>query len=161
MTRRLTAAQALDLHAHVHKLLSRSHARAAEMVRRGEHAARDGFPASSMGGAGSSGTAPRPTEQTALAPPMEDRTGEHIAEWERVLKRMAADARLLDGLSAKVMEVEAGERGRQSTLRACANPSCGVAVLGPLRRGRCEACAKYLNRTGMDRPSELAHGEAS
>lgn len=155
MTRRLSAKQVREMHADIAKLVGRSDARAVEMVRRGEHEAADGFPSSSMGGGSSSGIVSRPTEKSALAQPMADPTGDYIAEWEKTLQRMAEDARRLDGLSATVMAIEAGERGRQSTMRQCANPACAIDVLGALRRGRCNACRMYLDRTGMDAPPDV------
>jgi len=114
-----------------------------ELIRRGAHVARDGFPASSGGGNGGGTDISRPTENTAVAPPAHDPTGDDIRE---ILENQEQIWRLSlrnGNLCARVMQAEESKGLRISTLDEC--KACHRTVAGTDKdrikgAGYCAAC---------------------
>ena len=121
-----------------------------ELMRRSEHEARDGYPASSIGGGSGSTAINRPTENAALAPPLPDPIRSHVKRVVALLGQTSRNATSLNGLRIIVLDV--GEAQPRS-IETCGN--CRDIESRRLRDERCWACFEYRRRTGRERPAEL------
>lgn len=131
----------------------------AEIMRRGHHSARDGYPSGSRDGGRSTET-PDPTYGAATAPPMTDHVARSIDDLIRLLDEVRKRVQVMRNLRLRIFEVEESERGRQNDIPNCANLWCGGSLhdQGPTGRGiagRCETCYEYRRVNNADRSREL------
>lgn len=141
--------------------LARIRLHSADLLRRRQHdAGRDGFPASAVGGGGSSGTPSSSTETAALAAPMADPVARYIDD---LLSDVSQVDKLLQHASnclANVRQIDQEQRGRQSTVESCEACESPISGIGDDRRrnGFCPACYKsWLRwRPGAEDPTARA-----
>lgn len=169
MTRKATTKQLITQLQYTEAVIGRMLRDLEEMTRRGQHAARDGYPSSSMGGDGGGTEISRPTEVTALSPPPEDRVLLWINSAIAIVEDMNKKAPLLDGYRQSVMGVGVNERERQNSIPICANPWCGEPTISDksprAKRGLCWSCYqrnyREYQRTGDWRNIPPGEQEAS
>ena len=136
-----------------------------ELLRRSRFKARDGFPASSGGGSGSSSEISNPTANAAIADAPWDKTGDMIVSYFLGLKTFAMEAQRLDNLRNEVMKAEVIKHVHVNEIPDCVNPVCQKPLTGegPDGRGiagRCNNCYKYRRtHNGEDRPRDLVEAE--
>jgi hypothetical protein len=133
-----------------------------ELIRRGAHVARDGYPASSMGGNGGSTDISRPTENAATAPPLHDPTGNDIREIRGNLEEIYRLSLGTGVVCSRVMAAEEQKGQRVSTLDEC--KACQRTVAGTDNdrikgagycAGRYAAFARY--RDNLPTTAEVNH----
>lgn len=129
----------------------------------------DGFPVSSLGGGSRTGhgdpvgtkATGRPDDVGAAA---EDLRAQILAALKavRLADKRAWGIRALTPDEARILSEkdEIANRPEQQTIQPhCANNNCQRLVArtreDPLRGGRCDACRKYLDRNGVERPKTL------
>lgn len=128
---------------------SRLRADLPELLRRSEHAVRDGYPTTSLGASGGANAVNRPTESTALAGKVPDPVRSGVKRMLALLSESTRDATSLETLRESIM----GSGGVQTQLETC--DTCGDAERRRLRDHRCWACFEYKRRTSRERPREL------
>jgi hypothetical protein len=99
-----------------------------ELLRRREHDAADGYPSSSMGGGGNSGTVSDPTQRAALTKPPQDSIATAIDSIFAKLTEVDNLCRSIGEKHRLVFDVEQNERGRQSSGKHCR--ACGEFISG-------------------------------
>lgn len=139
---RLTEKEALEMCDHIADVMEALHRDIPEIFRRGEHAARDGYPSTSMGGDGGGSGISNPTEQAAMAPEMRDPIGSLIGKLKADLEKVDQLARVIGSSRAQIMFTAIEMHGRVSSVSVCR--ACDGTVTGQgedrLVSGYCPAC---------------------
>ena len=146
--KRPTHGQLVDSLHHSIKILELIQHYSPELLRRREHdAGRDGYPAQSMGGGGSSGGVSSSTETAALGKAVVDPTGHAIDSIIKIVADIDQQTQIAKGQLLEILKTETEMRGRVSTVAECA--TCPTALLGHKhgdRQGYCQACYQAWKR---------------
>jgi len=143
--------QLIDSLNHSIKILELIQHYSPELLRRREHdAGRDGYPAQSMGGGGSSGGVSSSTETAALGKAIVDPTGHSIDSIIKIVADIDQQTQIAQAHLLETLKTETEMRGRVSTVAECR--TCPAALLGHAngdRNGFCQACYQSLKRWRM------------
>lgn len=135
-----------------------------ELERRLRFAVRDGYPSASMGGSGGSSEISRPTENTAIADPARDTTGDTIRQAYQSLSLAIESASAAFNAAMYAISLGEGERGRVSLLtecKACHETVTGVGNSRIKGAGYCHNCYAVFVRYRNNLPTTEAVDHAA